>query len=308
MASLVLCNNSNMMKYLAVDKAKWPENHTFIKVDDVPVEEVGRKIIRWLFTVLSVRETLHLIPKSEMLAIDTTSYIDYKYCALKETSKYRKDDKLQFVVLIASKPEVTEPNKLTWKVVDRSGEANFYFYHRGPASQPTWDWLLSLKVGDRKVHARKPMFTTKEPVAKTILLSPLRVTGTTIRGVGQVTTSVGMGVQWIGEKVSMKRALVSEKDWQTQKEEKERRREDGLKKKLEKTEQKRNRRRSWIGAIKVLNSRPKEKEKDAEIKGSDFKVFNEKGGKMWQEDRVEDDGSSTVAGSLVDEKVEKEFC
>lgn len=189
-----------------------------------------------------------------------------------------------------------------------TGEANFYFYHRGPASQPTWDWLLSLKVGDRKVHARKPMFTTKEPVAKTILLSPLRVTGTTIRGVGQVTTSVGMGVQWIGEKVSMKRALVSEKDWQTQKEEKERRREDGLKKKLEKTEQKRNRRRSWIGAIKVLNSRPKEKEKDAEIKGSDFKVFNEKGGKMWQEDRVEDDGSSTVAGSLVDEKVEKEFC
>lgn len=117
-----------------------------------------------------------------------------------------------------------------------------------------------------------------------------------------------MGVQWVGEKVSMKRALVSEKDWQTQKEEKERRREDGLKKKLEKTEQKRNRRRSWIGAIKVLNSRPKEKEKDAEIKGSDFKVFNEKGGKMWQEDRVEDDGSSTVAGSLVDEKVEKEFC
>lgn len=73
-------------------------------------------------TVLSVRETLHLIPVSEMLEIDPVAYKDYKYCALKDARKHRKDAKLQFVALIASKPELTDPNTLTWKVVDRSGE------------------------------------------------------------------------------------------------------------------------------------------------------------------------------------------
>lgn len=56
-----------------------------------------------------------------MLAIDTKNFADYKYCALKEARKHRKDEKLQFVALVASKPEITEPNKLSWKVVDRSG-------------------------------------------------------------------------------------------------------------------------------------------------------------------------------------------
>jgi hypothetical protein len=72
--------------------------------------------------VLSVRETLHLIPEPEMLDIDTKNYADYKYCALKEARKHHKDAKIQFVALIASKPELTEPNKLTWSVVDRSGK------------------------------------------------------------------------------------------------------------------------------------------------------------------------------------------
>jgi hypothetical protein len=57
-----------------------------------------------------------------MLAIDTKRYPDYKYCALKEARNCPKDAKLQFVALIASKPEVTEPDTLTWKVVDRSGK------------------------------------------------------------------------------------------------------------------------------------------------------------------------------------------
>lgn len=75
-----------------------------------------------LVTVLSVRETLHLIPVSEMHAIDTKSYPDYAYCALKDARNHRKDAKIQFVALIASKPEISETNKLTWKVVDRSGK------------------------------------------------------------------------------------------------------------------------------------------------------------------------------------------
>ena len=41
-------------------------------------------------------------------------------------------------------------------------------------------------------------------------------------------------------------------------------------------------------------------------KKDDFKIFNEKGEKMWKD--LEDDTSSSVAGSLVDEKIEKEFC
>jgi hypothetical protein len=73
-------------------------------------------------TVLSVRETLHLIPESEMLAIDSVSYANYKYCALKDARLQPKNAKVQFVALVASKPELTEPNILSWRVVDRSGK------------------------------------------------------------------------------------------------------------------------------------------------------------------------------------------
>lgn len=75
-----------------------------------------------LVTVLSVRETLHLIPEYEMLEIDTKNYADYKYCALMDARHQCKTSKVQFVALVASKPELTEPNKLTWRVVDRSGK------------------------------------------------------------------------------------------------------------------------------------------------------------------------------------------
>lgn len=59
-----------------------------------------------------------------MLDINTSSYPDYTYCTLSEARLHRKDAKLQFVVLIASKPEVTKPKELRWKVVDRSGKSN----------------------------------------------------------------------------------------------------------------------------------------------------------------------------------------
>lgn len=57
-----------------------------------------------------------------MLEIDTKNYADYKYCALMDARDQNKTSKVQFVALVASKPELTEPNKLTWKVVDRSGK------------------------------------------------------------------------------------------------------------------------------------------------------------------------------------------
>lgn len=73
-------------------------------------------------TVFSVRETLYLISEAEMLAIDTKMFAEFEYCSLQQARYQPKEAKVQFVTLIASKPELTEPNKLTWKVVDRSGE------------------------------------------------------------------------------------------------------------------------------------------------------------------------------------------
>jgi hypothetical protein len=72
-----------------------------------------------------VRETLYLIPKSEMLATDTDTYPEYKYCPLAYANRYPKSEKIQVVALIASKPELSGANKLSWKVVDRSGKSNF---------------------------------------------------------------------------------------------------------------------------------------------------------------------------------------
>lgn len=57
-----------------------------------------------------------------MLAIDTKMFAEFEYCSLQQARYQPKEAKVQFVTLIASKPELTEPNKLTWKVVDRSGE------------------------------------------------------------------------------------------------------------------------------------------------------------------------------------------
>ena len=48
MAFVALCDNATMVEYSEVGKRKWPENHTFINVEGIPVEVVGERIIKWL--------------------------------------------------------------------------------------------------------------------------------------------------------------------------------------------------------------------------------------------------------------------
>ena len=51
-------------------------------------------------TVLSVRETLHLIPEEQMKKIDDQLYPHYAYCPVSESRVHSKDAKIQFVALV----------------------------------------------------------------------------------------------------------------------------------------------------------------------------------------------------------------
>jgi hypothetical protein len=141
-----------------------------------------------------------------------------------------------------------------------------------------------------------PMVALHEPTAKKVLLSPLRVTGATIRGVGYITMGIGRGVHWIGGKVSVRRSekqkYMLEADWLEAEEVKHKAKEEKKKQKQQKKEKK----NCCAASIRT----------PAKVLGSDFNIFNEKGEKTWSD--AEDDTASTVATSMVDEKVEKEFC
>lgn len=309
LVSISLCNDSTINQFSAATRLEWPANRFVTNVGGATSKEVAQRILKWLFTAFSVRETLHLIPEAEMLAIDTKSYADYQYCALRDARLQRKNDKLQFVALVSSKPELTKPNILSWRVVDRSGEAKFYFTHRGPSSQHTWDWVLSLKPGDRKVLPRMPMVVLHEPVGKKIMLSPFRATGATIRGVGNMTIAVGKGVHWIGDKVSMRRSeeqkYMPEAEWKQK---------EALRKvKEERKSTEKKVKKGWAGfkAFKGANTNTKTTERGSKRSSLNFTIFNEKGQKTWED--MEDDSASTIAPSTVSvsvtgEKVEKEFC
>ena len=181
------------------------------------------------------------------------------------------------------------------------GEAKFYFHHRGPISQYTWDWVHSLKVGDRKVLPRMPMVALHEPILKKIALSPLRVTGATIRGFGHGMVGLGRGVHFVGDKVSIRRSeeqkYMPETDWL----------EVEAAKKQSREEKKRQKKMNKRGCVRDDGVVRYEASTDTNEKTTDcdFKIFNEKGEKTWIES--EDDTASAVA-STVDEKVEKEFC
>lgn len=79
-------------------------------------------LFAFVVDVLTVRETLHLIPEADMLATDTKLFPDYAYCPIIEANRRPKNAKLQFVALVTTKPEVKPGMRLEWKVVDRSGE------------------------------------------------------------------------------------------------------------------------------------------------------------------------------------------
>lgn len=165
---------------------------------------------------------------------------------------------------------------------------------------------MGLKVGDRKVLPRMPMFARHESMGKKILLSPLRVTGATLRGASYLTMELGRGIYWIGDKASLRRTkgdrFVPESEYLE-----ERRKKEEKAKKQAAKRAKKNVKRNKAG---VDCKPPTDQEKTTYSTESDFKVFNEKGEKTWRESADGDDGFSTTtaAASLLDEKAEKEFC
>ena len=48
MVSVTLCNDSTFSDFQAAAKEEWPANHIMINIDGAPVEEVGKRILRWL--------------------------------------------------------------------------------------------------------------------------------------------------------------------------------------------------------------------------------------------------------------------
>jgi hypothetical protein len=118
---------------------------------------------------------------------------------------------------------------------------------------------------------------------------------------------LGKGVHWLGDKVSIRRTeeqkFMPEADWLD--------REAALKKKKEEKKQMKKDKREVkpIGGT-CGTTRYEANSSTGKVEQvctrADFKIFNEKGEKTWKD--LEDDTASTVAASLVDEKLEKEFC
>lgn len=74
-----------------------------------------------IVTVLTVCETLYLIPDAKMREIDTELFPEYKYCAISDSRSAPKDAKIQFVALVVTKPQVVAGKKVVWTVVDKTG-------------------------------------------------------------------------------------------------------------------------------------------------------------------------------------------
>lgn len=72
-------------------------------------------------TVLTVCETLYLIPEAKMREIDVKLFPEYKYSTISDSRSLPKDAKIQFVGLIVTKPQVTAGKKLVWTVADKTG-------------------------------------------------------------------------------------------------------------------------------------------------------------------------------------------
>ncbi|KIX05426.1 uncharacterized protein Z518_06298 [Rhinocladiella mackenziei CBS 650.93] len=264
------------------DKDKWGTNHLELCVSNLTVKEVAEKVYRWLFTVLTVQETLHLIPESEMLAIDDKAFPDYEYCAINESRNRPKDAKIQFVALVTSKPVVGPGQRLRWTVADRTGTANFYFRYRGPASQYTWDWVLKLQPGDRKALPRMPMVKVKESKRVRVAKAPFRTVAFVVSSVGVGIRSVGHGVAKLGDigRLGKSSEWVPEADVVNGK------------------------KVDWSAVFEKENQEKMIKIEKAR-KSVKTKVFNENGEKVWKDD--DSIASTTQGDETVEEKVKK-FC
>jgi len=59
-----------------------------------------RVLIRDSVSVLSVRETLYLIPEEQMKKTDDKLFQNYVYCPVNDVKLHPKDAKIQFVALV----------------------------------------------------------------------------------------------------------------------------------------------------------------------------------------------------------------
>ena len=152
-------------------------------------------------------------------------------------------------------------------------QASFFFQWRGADSKATWDWVLKLQPGDKKVLPRMPMVHIKEKKRVQVIKAPFRGVAAVVGGAGLAIKGVGKGLCWVGEKVHMGQSgeWVAEAD-------------------LDKD-----------GKIKIKGKT----DKSVEEEKGEVKIFNENGEKMWDDD---DDNASATAGSTYDEKAVKEFC
>jgi hypothetical protein len=161
------------------------------------------------------------------------------------------------------------------------------------------------------------MIALHEPIAKKILLSPLRATGATIRVVGHVTMGAGRAFHWVGDKVGMRRQetdkYIAEADYEAHMKKETERTERAWKKMTMRTKKKQQKQRSkWggkeggesVGDDRIGRHEVNKNEKEE----SEFKIFNEKGEKTWYPRQDDGASTSTATASLVDEKVEREFC
>lgn len=105
----------------------------------------------------SVQEQLLLYTREALLPTskEWSQFPDYAYCSLREAAKQPKSAKLIMVGLIATKPAVTRPGRVEWKVIDKSGTRNYVFDWIGERERATWSWVMALQIGQRKVLPRK---------------------------------------------------------------------------------------------------------------------------------------------------------
>ncbi|KAK5073058.1 hypothetical protein LTR51_005700 [Lithohypha guttulata] len=241
----------------------------------VAAKDVAQTIHKWLFTVLTIRETLYLISQAEMKKADT-KFPNYAYCPISQVDSIPKNAKIQLVCLILDKPQIKDGNRLTWSVADRTGVAKFYFQWRDSSSQHTWDFVLNLKAGQRAALPRMPMVEFREKKRVRLVKAPLRATAAVFAGTGLAIRAVGNGLCKVGKAVSMGKSSewVSEADVGP----------DG--KKID-----------WSKVGQAVDAKKPSSSKITEM-------CNEKSEKTWGDDASV---ASTDVGSVVDEKAEKEF-
>ncbi|KAJ9618115.1 hypothetical protein H2204_013162 [Knufia peltigerae] len=278
------CNFASIDLYFGglaseVKLTSWNSNHLNVCISNIPVKDISEKVFRWLFKAFTAHETLHLIPDSEMTKIDKKSFPDYEYCPISDSHHHGKDAKIQFVAVVTSRPEVVG-DRLQWSVADKTGTANFYFQHRGPNSQYTWNWVQKLQVGDRKVLPRMPMVKVKERKRVRVAKAPFRAVGYAFQGVGVAVSGVARGLEKIGEigKMGKSAEWVPEADVL-----------DGKKVGWEKKE-------------KELEKRVKMEQAEKKV---EYKVFNEKGEKTWKDD--DSVASTTKASETIGVSIEKDY-